>query len=441
MVRLFMMAAFGAALGTPAARADPLHDAVLRDMPTLMPVYRALHAHPELAFQEVKSSALIAEEWRRLGFAVTTGLGRTGVVAVMANGPGPVVLLRTDMDALPVAEQTGLPFASTVRAVTAQGRETAVMHACGHDTHMTAMIGTARRLADLRGSWSGTLVLVAQPAEEAGAGARAMLDDGLFTRFPRPQYLMAFHDSATLPAGAIGVRAGYVMANVDGVDITVRGRGGHGAYPQMTRDPVVLGARIVTTLQTLVSRERNPVEPAVVTVGSFQAGATYNVIPDEAHLMLTVRSYSPASRQGLLDGIARIARGEAIAAGIPDDRLPIVAVRDGHTPSVFNTRPLADRMAGVFAARFGAGRMMPIEPSMGGEDFSRYRLADPEAQSLLFWVGGVPQAQWDAVAGDTTRLPALHSAQWAPDAQGVIATAIEAMTAGALDLLSARHQP
>ena len=423
------------ALAVPAA-ADPLADAVAQDMPSLMTLYRDLHANPELSFQEVRSAAKMAEAAKAAGFEVTTGVGKTGVVAVLRNGPGPVAMLRADMDALPVTEQTGLPFASTVRGKTAEGRDTGVMHACGHDTHMASWVGTARRLAAMKGEWSGTLVMIAQPAEEIGSGSRAMLDDGLYTRFPKPQYALAFHDSAQLPAGTIGYTEGYTMANVDSVDVTVKGVGGHGAYPHLAKDPIVLGSEIVVALQTLVSRETSPLDSAVVTVGSFQGGTKHNIIPDEARLLLTVRSYKPAVRQHLLDGIARIAKGEAIAAGIPEDRMPVVTIKDEHTPAVFNTEPLTGRLGKAFADRFGAARIVHSEPQMGGEDFARYYLADEKGvQSMLFWVGGVPKADWDKAGGDITKLPSIHSPFWAPDAETTIRTATEAMTTAALTLL------
>lgn len=419
---------------TPAA-ADPVRDAVAKDMPSLMTIYRDFHANPELSFEEVKSAAKLAAEFKKLGFNVTTGVGKTGVVAVMENGPGPVLALRADMDGLPVPEQTGLPYASKVRAKTREGQDTPVMHACGHDTHMTALIGTARRLVAMKDQWSGTLLLYAQPAEEIGSGAAAMLDAGLFTRFPKPQTVMAFHDAAALPAGVIGITQGYALANVDSVDLLIKGVGGHGAYPHTTKDPIVLASRIVTALQTLVAREVDPQDSAVVTVGSFQAGAKHNIIPDEARLMLTVRSYSPERRQALLDGIARIAKGEAIAAGMPEDRMPVMTVKDEFTPSTFNTQPLSGQMLALFGERFGKDRAIETPAVMGGEDFSRFYLADKSIQSLIFWVGGTPRAKWDAVGGDTTKLPSIHSPFWAPEADTVISTATEAMTAGALEVL------
>ncbi|MEG3085997.1 amidohydrolase [Sphingomonas sp. PB4P5] len=419
-----------------SANADALGDAVKKDLPSLLTVYRDLHAHPELAFEELRSAAILATEARKLGFTVTTGVGKTGIVAVLRNGPGPVLLLRADMDALPVVEDTGLPFASTVRQKRPDGSAIGVMHACGHDTHMTAWIGTARRLAAMKDLWSGTLVMIGQPAEEVGGGAAAMLADGLYTRFPKPSVAIAFHDSAALPAGTIGYAPGPVMANVDTVDMVVRGIGGHGAYPASTKDPIVLASRIVTALQTLVAREIDPLDSGVVTVGLFQAGTKESIIPDEAHLRLTVRSLTPDVRRRLLDGIARIARGEAIAAGMPEDRMPIVSNSKTATPAAINSAPLTATLADVFAARFGQDRMALMRPQMGGEDFSRYRLADEAGiQSVLFFVGGVAKPAWAAAGGDVTRLPALHSAKWAPDAEPTIATAVEAMTAAALAVL------
>ena len=426
----------GAAMIVAPAQAATLTADVQSDMPQLMALYRDLHANPELSMQEVRSPAKLAAEARKLGFKVTEKVGKSGVVAVLENGPGPVLMIRADMDGLPVVEQTGLPFASKVRAVARSGVETGVMHACGHDTHMTAWLGTARRLTAMKDQWSGTLVMILQPGEETGEGAKAMLDDGLYTRFPKPRYVLAFHDAAALPAGAIGISPGYALANVDSVDIAVKGVGGHGAYPHTTRDPIVLASRIVTSLQTLVSRENNPLDPAVITVGSFQAGAKHNIISDEAKLQLTVRSYKPEVRKLLLDGIRRIVRGEAIAAGMPEDRMPVVTIREAEfTPATFNTETFANRALALFQQRFGPERATTTPAVMGGEDFSRFWLADKSIESLIFWVGGTPKAKWDAAGGDTQKLPSLHSPFWAPDAEAVISTATEALTLAALDVL------
>ena len=435
MTRSLLALLAGSLLAQPAAAAT-LNEAIRADMPQLMALYRDLHANPELSMQEARTPAKLAPEMRKLGFQVTEKVGKTGLVAVMRNGPGPVLMLRADMDALPVAEQTGLPFASKVRVTTAQGVETGVMHACGHDTHVTAWLGTARRLAAAKDQWSGTLMMILQPGEETSEGAKAMLEDGLFTRFAKPSHVIAFHDAAVLPAGTIGITPGYALANVDSVDITVKGVGGHGALPATTKDPIVLASRIVTTLQTLVSRENDPLNPAVVTVGSFHAGAKHNIISDEAKLQLTVRSYKPEVRRALLDGIARIARGEAIAAGMPEDRMPVVTVLEKQsTPATFNTEQITNHVRELFTAHFGAERLASPPPAMVGEDFSRFYLTDKSIHSLMFWVGGTPKAKWDGAGGDPLKLPSLHSPFWAPDADAVISTATEAMTVAALDVL------
>ncbi len=431
---VFTGAAVMSLMAVPA-QADELRDAVTAQMPQLVELYQDLHAHPELSFQEVETSKKLAARARAMGFEVTEGVGKTGVVAVLKNGAGPTVLLRADMDGLPVIEQTGLAYASKVRAVAQNGTETGVMHACGHDTHMTSWIGTAQLLSERRSEWSGTLVMILQPAEEIGQGAKAMLDDGLYARFPKPDYVLAFHDAAQFPAGQIGYTKGFALANVDSVDIVVPGVGGHGAYPHTTKDPIVIASSIVMRLQTLVSRELNPTDSAVVTVGSFQAGAKHNIIPDEARLQLTVRSYSDATRKHLLDGIARIAKGEAIAAGMPEDKLPKVTVQDPYTPATYNTPEMTDKVATGLKARFG-DRVQETPSVMGGEDFSQFYRADKaNVQSLIFWVGGVPQAQWDRAQKGEIQLPSLHSPFWAPDAPVVIATATEAMTAATLGLM------
>ena len=433
--KLYLPLAAFAAFAVPA-QADELRDAVAADMPGLMELYRDLHAHPELSFQEVETAKKLATRMRELGFEVTEGVGKTGVVSVMENGEGPTVMLRADMDGLPVVEQTGLPFASKEVAVPASGVETGVMHACGHDTHMAAWIGAAQQLAERKDEWSGTLVMILQPAEEIGEGALAMIEDGLYTRFPKPDYAIAFHDAAQFPAGMIGYSPGYALANVDSVDIVIPGVGGHGAYPHTAKDPIVLASAIVTRLQTLVSREVNPLDSAVVTVGSFHAGAKHNIISDEAKLQLTVRSYSDETRKQLLDGIARIARGEAIAAGMAEDKMPTVTVADPYTPSTFNTPEFTEEVMAGFKARFGEDRVVQVPSVMGGEDFGQFLRADPEEmESLIFWVGGVPQAKFEAAQRGEATLSSLHSPFWAPDAEKVIATAAEALTAATLDLL------
>ncbi len=434
----FLCAAALGAIAVPnAAHADTIKQAISADMPSLMALYRDLHANPELSFQEYKTAAKLAAEARKLGFVVTEKVGQTGVVAVMKNGAGPVVMIRADMDGLPVEEQTGLPFASKQRGVSKSGTESGIMHACGHDTHMSAWVGAARQLAATKANWSGTLVMILQPAEEIGKGAKAMLDDGLYTRFPKPKYVIGFHDAAQFPAGVLGYSVGFALANVDSIDIKVRGVGGHGAYPQTTKDPILLASRIVGSLQQLVSREVDPQDAAVVTVGSFHAGTKHNIISDEATLLLTVRSYSDETRKMLIDGIKRIAKGEAIAAGVPEDRMPIISIaEDEFTPATYNTPKLTNAVADLFKARFGAAQVIATPPAMGGEDFSQFYRADKaNVESMIFWVGGVPQAEFDAAKAGGKALPSLHSPFWKPDAEKVIAVGAEALTAAAMDLM------
>ena len=436
-VTLFAGIAALALVAPGAAAAQDLRAGVAEDMPELMELYRDLHANPELSFEEHKTAAKLAKRMRDLGFEVTEGVGRTGVVSVMKNGEGPTVLLRADMDGLPVVEQTGLPFASKVTATPASGVTTGVMHACGHDTHMAGFIGAAQQLVDHKDQWQGTLVMVLQPAEELGLGALAMLEDGLYTRFPKPDYALAFHDAAApAPAGTIGYTPGYALANVDSVDITVKGVGGHGAYPHTTVDPIVLASNMVMQFQTIVSRNSSPLDPAVITVGSFHSGAKHNIISDEAKLQLTVRSYSDESRKLLLDGIRRVARGAAMTAGLPEELMPVVTVEDPYTPSTFNDPDFTQARAAAFRERFGEERVMEWPAVMGGEDFSQFRRAAPDdVESMIFWISGTPAPMLQALKEDGTPLPSLHSPYWAPDAEAVIATGAEALAGAAMDLM------
>jgi len=424
-MKLTAVAALSIILPMPVAAQDIAAE-VGKQMPSLMKVYDDFHANPELSFMEVRSAGILAAEARGLGFSVAEKVGGTGVVAVMENGPGPVVLVRADMDALPVTEQTGLPGASKVRVTTKEGVETGVMHACGHDTHMTAWVGVARLMAAHKDRWSGTLVMIGQPAEERGAGARMMLEDGLYTRFPKPDYALAFHDAAQFPAGMIGYTPGYALANVDSVDILVKGVGGHGAYPQTTKDPIVLASRIVTALQTLVAREVSPLDSAVVTVGSFHAGAKHNIIPDEAELLITVRSYEDKTRQMLLDGIKRIAEGQAAAFGAP---APEITVESDYTPATYNDPDLTTRAMTAISAELGAANVRAVPPVMGGEDFSQYGRTEEKIPGLIFWLGAVSPDKYAASQIDGMPLPSLHSALFAPDYDPAIATGVDAMTA------------
>ncbi|HVU16873.1 MAG TPA: amidohydrolase [Candidatus Didemnitutus sp.] len=428
------------ALLTAMSAADDVRALVAQkidaDYGSLRAFYVDLHEHPELSLMETRTSAKVADELRAAGFEVSTNVGGHGVVAVLRNGPGPTVLFRSDMDALPVAEETGLPYASHVVTKDMTGREVAVMHACGHDIHMTSLVGSARVLASLKDHWSGTVVLIGQPAEERGLGAKAMLDDGLFTRFPRPDFALALHDSATLPAGVIGMVEGNIMANVDWVDITVKGVGGHGAYPHATKDPIVLSARIILALQTIVSRETPATEPCVVTVGSIHGGAKANVIPDEVKLQLTLRSYSDSVRAHTIEAIQRICLGEAMAAGMPEDRMPVVTVIDGEaTPATYNTPELTRRLRVAITAWVGPDHVVTTQAEMAGEDFSRFGRTPEKIPLCLFRVGAADPAKVAESARTGVPLPPLHSSHFAPVPEPTIKAAINATVAAVLNLL------
>ncbi|HSH95849.1 MAG TPA: amidohydrolase [Roseimicrobium sp.] len=428
-----------AILAVAPVRAADNRDAVKAQVDALYPdlrqLYEQLHAQPELSFQEAQTAATVAAELRRSGYEVTTNVGGHGLVAVWRNGPGPTVLVRTDLDALPVPEQTGLPYASKRVVKDEQGKDVPVMHACGHDIHMTSLIGTARVLKALKDRWSGTLVLIGQPAEERGGGAKAMLADKLFERFPKPDYCLALHVTGELPAGMVAYVEGYAMANVDSVDITVRGVGGHGAYPHLAKDPVVLASQIVLALQTVVSRETAPNDPAVVTVGSIHGGTKHNVIPDEVKLQLTLRSYTDEVREKTIASIRRITQGLGQAAGLPEDRMPLVKVSDEFTPALYNTPALAQRLSETWKQWLGEGNVVKSKPVMGGEDFGRYGRTADKIPICLYWVGATtPETVMEARKHNKT-LPSIHSPFFAPAPEPTLKTGITTMTASVLELL------
>src|SRR5512132_3299057 len=398
--------------------------------PDLEKLYLDLHQNPELSFHEEKTAAKMADRLRALGFEVTTGVAKTGVVGILRNGKGPTVMLRTDLDALPVEEQTGLPYASKATTTDDAGETVHVMHACGHDIHMTSWIGAATLLSRAKDRWRGTLMMIGQPAEEKEGGASKMLADGLFTRFPKPDFAFAIHDSAQAPAGTVQAISGFSFANVDSVDITIYGKGGHGAYPHTTIDPVVIAARTVLALQTIVGRENNPLDPAVVTVGSIHGGTKHNVIPDEVKLQLTVRSYKDEVRKHLLEAIARIAKAEAAAAGAP--KPPEVKVTDG-TPATYNDPALTKRVAGALQRGLGAANVSEGQAVMGGEDFSEFGRAGVPA--AILWVGAVEPKKVEAAKAGGPSLPSLHSSGFAPDREPTIRTGVKTVTLAALELL------
>ncbi len=416
MKRMFVSLLLLCSIGAGAQNAQ-LAGEVNAVYPDIEKLYIDLHQTPELSLLEEKTSAKMAAALRAAGFEVTTGVGKHGVVGVLKNGPGPVVMLRTDMDALPVEEKTGLPYASKVRARDITGDDVPVMHACGHDIHMASWVGTARIMAATRDRWSGTLIMVGQPAEERVVGAKMMLADGLYTRFPKPDFAIGAHDDAWLPAGKVTVIPGYLLANSDSVNVTIYGKGAHGSAPHASIDPIVIAARVILGLQSLVAREKDPQDPGVVTVGSIHGGTKANIIPDKVELQLSVRSFTDETRKLLLDGIARVAKSEAAAAGAT--REPDVKLIES-THATYNDPALAKRLDPVLASALGAGAIMPGQPVMGSEDFSEYVLAG--APGFFLRVGAVNPAKFDEVKGDKSKLPSLHSALFAPDREPTLKT-------------------
>lgn len=417
---------------------DALREAIVADYTSyLRPLYEHFHANPELSLMEVQTAGRLAAELRAIGFEVTEQVGETGVVAVLQNGEGPTLMMRADMDGLPVEEASGVPYASTARGLNHFGIEQPIMHACAHDTHMTALVGAARQLVNMTDQWSGTLVLIGQPAEELGLGAVAMLDDGLYERFPVPDANISFHTFAATPTGQITYHPGYAMANVDTVDVYVQGRGGHGAYPHTTKDPIYLASQIVIALQGLMSREISPLDPGVVTVGAFNAGTKHNIIGPEAHLQLTVRSYSDEVRDHLLSGIQRIAEAQAASYGLTPEEYPRVEIEETYTPALYNNPGLASRAVAAMQTRFGIEAVAEVPPIMGGEDFSQYHRTEENVPTFMFWVGGTTQERLDSFTAQGIAIPSNHTPLFAPDdPQTTITQATEAMTAIALDFLS-----
>ncbi|MBK8858245.1 MAG: amidohydrolase [Opitutaceae bacterium] len=427
----------------PVLSATPeLREAVTRkvdaEYASLEAIYRDLHAHPELSFMEVRTAGMIAAEWRGLGLEVTEKVGNTGVVGVLRNGPGPTVLVRGDMDALPIREATGLPYASTAIVKDLSGNDRPAMHACAHDTHVTGLIGTARVLSALKDRWSGTIVFVAQPAEEIVAGARAMLADGLYTRFPKPDYALALHTVAYLPAGKIGYGEGPFLANVSSLDIQVRGVSGHGSAPDTAKDPVVLASQIVLALQTIVSREVKPGKTAVVTVGTIRGGTKRNIISDEVKLELTLRSYEEEVMDRLIASIRRICRGTAEAAGVPADRLPVVTVTDETSPATVNEAKLTRRLAATFTDWFGADRVAASSPITAAEDFTFYGRTVERVPICIWWVGATAPGKFEESKRTGIPVPSNHNFGFAPEPEPTLKTAVTSMTAAVLELLAKR---
>lgn len=414
--------ALPALLAAQTGPVQAIREELTRLYPDLENLYLDLHRHPELSGQEVKTAAKMAEQMRKAGFDVTTGVGGTGVVGVLRNGQGPTLLLRTELDALPVQEKTGLSYAS---------QEAGVMHACGHDLHMTTLTGAASVLNRLKAQWRGTLVLVGQPAEETVGGSRAMVADGLFTRFPKPDFALALHDSGSVPSGRISWVEGYAYANVDSVDITIYGKGGHGSAPHTTVDPIVIAARTVLALQTIISREKDPMEPGVITVGSFQAGTKHNIISDEAKLQITVRSYAPAVRKQLLAGIVRIVKAEAAAGNSPKE--PLIVFSESQD-ALYNDPAFTRRLVAALGKGMGSENVVVGRAIMGAEDFGEFGKAGG-IPSVMLTLGAVEPGRFKAAQASGEVLPSPHSPRFAPDRERSIRTGVEALVLAALEVL------
>jgi hippurate hydrolase len=436
--RLLLLA--GALAASPAAAASDITAAVKADYDKqLGTLFDWFHRNPELSFKETKTAARMAKELRAVrGMTVTEGVGGTGVVGVMKNGTGPVVLVRADMDGLPVEEKSGLPNASKARQTGIDGVESPVMHACGHDVHITSMVGTARRLAAMKDRWKGTVLFIVQPAEERVGGAKAMLADGLYTRFPKPDYALAFHVAADLPTGRVSAAEGIQYSSADSVDIIVHGVGAHGASPNMGKDPVFIGSQIVVAMQGIIGREVEPLKPAVITVGAFHAGTKHNIISDRAHLQVTVRANDEETRAQLLAAIRRVAEGIGRANGLPVGKLPEVKVSEG-TPTTRNDAALARRLNTAIARELGAAAVIPyVQTGMGAEDFAYFVEQKHGVKGYYFAVGGTPQAAFDAEKAGGPPVPSHHSPLFKIDPEPSVRLGAEAMTVAVLDLLGGR---
>ena len=417
-----------AAVSSQAQERESVAEFLRENLPRYAAMYRELHAAPELSFEEKETSQKMAARLRDLGFEVTEKIGGYGVVGVLKNGAGPTLLLRSDLDALPVVEETGLEYASKVRTVTKRGETVGVMHACGHDMHMTMLTASLDYLAHHRDEWQGTLIAMFQPAEELGAGAKAMIADGLLTKFGRPDYALALHVAADKEAGKVFLRGGFVFANVDSVDITVHGRGGHGAFPHMTCDPIVIAAKLIVDLQTIASREAKPTDPVVVTVGAIQGGTKHNIIPDDCKLQLTVRSYGEKSREKVLAAIQRKANAAAASAAAPE---PTIEFSEG-TPALYNDPELAARLQAILRNSLGEENVVEAEPTMGGEDFGR--IGGEGVPIVMISVGAVEPERLKSYQ-DAGEIPSLHSAKFYPQIESTITTGTTVLTSAALELL------
>jgi hippurate hydrolase len=431
------------ATATTLASAQDLSIFAQKEAPALVDTYKDLHAHPELSHHEERTSAILAAALREAGYTVTDHVGiypdgthAFGVVAILKNGPGPTLLVRADMDALPIIEETGLPYASHVVTKTSSGQSTGVMHACGHDIHTTVLIGTARAMAATKSQWHGTLMLIGQPSEETIDGAKAMLADHLYQRFGRPDKIIGLHDTNTLPAGKVGILSGPAMASSTSIDIVIHGIGGHGAYPQLGRDPITLAALYITQIQTIVSREEDPQNPSVVTVGDIHGGTKRNIIPDQVKLELTTRAFSDKARQTIITGLQQMAAGLTTSAGLPPEKAATVTVlEDESTPVQINDPALTASVQATLAKTFGAANVAPVEKSMGSEDVGVFGLPGQQIPVVYFRLGAMDPTKFAAAAAQGKELPGLHTSHFEPLPQPTIQTGITAMSAVATSLL------
>ncbi|MBC7009662.1 MULTISPECIES: amidohydrolase [Pseudoalteromonas] len=422
---------------SPFAQATTLDLNLQKTMPEIEKLYLDLHQSPELSYHEKETGQKLAKQLKQLGFTVTDNVGGYGVVGIYENGDGPTVMIRTDTDGLPIVEQTGKPYASKVTVTNDAGATVGVMHGCGHDIHMSSFIGTAQQLMTHKDQWQGTLMMVAQPAEEVGGGAKAMLKEGLFTKYPTPDHVIGLHVSASVPAGKVSMKTEYTMASVDSVDITVKGKGGHGAYPHTTIDPVVIASRIVLALQTITSRELSPLEPSVITVGSIHGGSKHNVISDEVKLQLTLRSYNPEVRLQQIAAIKRITKGIALSAGLDESLAPEVYVHEDESiPSTYNNPAQTNVVRSAIANAIGEDNVLETEAVMAGEDFGLYGRTEQNVPITLFWLGGVEPSQYDSAMQSGATLPSLHSSKFAPDYKKALPTGITAMSNAAVALFN-----
>ena len=433
---ILLVIPFFVAASSPAEWSELLQKNLQNSLPTLVERYKELHQSGELSLMEMKTASKMAAILDDLGYEVTEKVGGTGVVGVFRNGDGPTLLLRTDLDALPMQEKADVPYASTKQTEDPNGNTVGVMHSCGHDMHMTVWSGTAEMLVKLKDHWNGTLIMIGQPAEEIGQGSYNMLKDGLYERFPVPDYALALHMNPELPVGTVGLRDGYTMASVDMVDIEVYGEGGHGAAPHMTIDPVVLASMMIMEFQTIVSRNINPIESAVITVGAIHGGTKHNIIPDHVNLQLTIRTYKDEVRMQVMEGLERIGRGIAISAGLEEDKYPTMKIRENYTPANYNDPVLTSWLKTSLSKSIGEENVRDTQPVMIGEDFSRYGSTDHDVKAVMYWLGSSNSEMLKKYDAEGKKVPGLHSPYFKIDIEPAIETGVTAMTSAIIDIMS-----